>query len=287
MKYRRSDGTRVDIRELEITGSGIRPLLQGDRLRLRVQADNLGGMVQGVDPRAWFHFMPELVASATWVNTAGFLTSNPTYTAASRQLSIPVAAPGTTTTDPLSGSYLIGAPINALDNGQPLVSPDAWELGGDMVEVTAPADLTEGICVVMGYCSEAADSGTIEAMFWGMSWVSSARSGIRGRLLNGAVTGGVGGSDSANRAVSNFMSKYGNDTATPTIGSSNSQRARNSAGGAVNSGAFTTTDLATEWTIGTLPRPFLAVFRTVGGGSARTVVLKLSRPAYLSPPVLV
>lgn len=221
-------------------------------------------------------------AGATWVDTGTRLSGAPTYTAGvGWSLNL---TGGWSATDPFDGPYVIYPPITSGGDGAALALTDLWAATLSIIERTAP-DLNSDIAVYGGFCNEAVDSGTIDAVWWAIRYTGGSRSPRKGQIANGTATGTDGTADATIRIMQSWALKFGSGASARW--QSPTGRALDSAGAPIAAAAYSTTDHGC--TGGDLaPRPFLGVGRlSITDATTRSLVFDVSRGPVIGTTVRV
>lgn len=225
----------------------------------------------------------DLISSGTWVDPGGnHLSGTPTFSSG-WTVSL-LGGAGTSASDPFSGAHLIGPAITTLADGTALTVAHAWQMLVHLLEVTPP-DLSSDIRVAAGFCSEDADSSTIEAVFIMLGYGTATRAAGKGRVLNGAASLSFGTSNVGIRAFTSPIVKVGNSTnAHGTMIST--ARALDVAGDVIvgiHAGTGSDPSIVTgNWT----PRPFVAAFRSsTSDGTTRLVKFRARRALLTAQPI--
>lgn len=228
----------------------------------------------------------DMVSSGSWVDPGGnHLSGVPSFSSGAWSLDL-LGGAGTSVSDPLDGAHIIGPALTNLADGDAFTTTHMWQMLVSLLEITAP-DLSSDIRVAAGFCSEDADSGTIEAVFVLLGWGSSTRAVGKGRLLNGAAAMSFGTASTSLRSIVAPIVKIGNDanaSAQSTVHTSS--RALDAAGDCIINSHLGTGGEPTIVTGNWTPRPFLAAFRSsITDTTTRALSFKARRAAFTGQAV--
>ncbi len=210
-------------------------------------------------------------AFGTWVDTNSRFTTPPVATPGAGGGIAMSLTGGWNVTDPFDGPHVIG-PAMAMDTAL------AW-CGQMSVIERAIADITvSDIFVGCGVCNEAADSGTIDAVFWGILYGTTTRTPRKGTVANGAVTVNNGTAAATIRIFQNFALRFGDDAAARWQVPQG--RALDAAGDVITAAALGNTDHGVAGGVAN-PRPFLFVHRITNTDLVtRTLTTDFTRSAF-------
>lgn len=189
-----------------------------------------------------------LAGFGTWVDAGNRFTTPPVVDGTGITF---VLTGGWSTTDPFSGPHVIGPPVS-MDTAL------EWMGRISVIERSPPDLVLSDLYVCAGFCNEAADSGTIDAIYWGILYGTSTRTVRKGIVANGAATVNNGSSDDTLRIVDGLGMRQGLGATARWFATQG--RALDAAGAIVSGAAFGNSEhVCTGGTAN--PRPFLAIHR--------------------------